>query len=107
VVELRHDVEGFVPVGQMGFDDIMHPGQYFQPGEEVPLKVIKVDPKNKRIVLSISAYLKARGDDAVREFVAAHPARDFVVPATPSGEGDDLDDADLGAGDAVETSSEE
>ncbi len=107
VVELRHDVEGFVPVGQMGFDDIVHPGQYFQANEEVPLRVIKVDPKNKRIVLSISAYLKARGDDAVREFTSAHPKRDFVIPATPSGEGDDLDDADLGAADAIESSAEE
>jgi len=72
----------------------------------VPLKVIKVDPKNKRIVLSITAYLKARGDDALRQFQDAHPKRDFVVPA-PSSEGDDIDDVDLGAGDVVETSSEE
>ncbi len=107
VVELRHDVEGFVPVGQMGFDDIIHPGQYFQAGEEVPLKVIKVDPKNKRIVLSVSAFLKAHGDDAMREFTNAHPKRDFVVPTTPSSEGDDIDDVDLGAGDAVESSTED
>lgn len=107
VVELRHDVEGFVPVGQMGFDDIVHPGQYFQPGEEVPLRVIKVDPKNKRIVLSITAYLKARGDEETQEFIVKHPKRDFVVPTAPSGEGDDIDDVDLGAGDVVETSSED
>jgi small subunit ribosomal protein S1 len=107
VVELRHDVEGFVPVGQMGFDDIVHPGQYFQPGEEVPLRVIKVDPKNKRIVLSISACLKARGDEALQSFIAQHPKRDFVVPTTPSGDGDDIDDVDLVSGDTIETSSED
>jgi small subunit ribosomal protein S1 len=107
VVELRHDVEGFVPVGQMGFDDIVHPGQYFQVNEEVPLRVIKVDPKNKRIVLSISAFLKARGEEAINDFVAKHPKRDFVVPTSPSGEGDDLDDADLGAADALEATSED
>jgi small subunit ribosomal protein S1 len=107
VVELRHDVEGFVPVGQMGFDDIVHPGQYFQINEEVPLRVIKVDPKNKRIVLSISAFLKASGDEAMSEFIAKHPQRDFVPPPTPAGEGDDLEDVDLGAVDALEATSEE
>jgi small subunit ribosomal protein S1 len=96
VVEIRHDVEGFVPVGQMGMDDILHPEQYFTANEEIPLRVIKVDPKNKRIVLSVSAYLKTRGDDEVREFVDRHPKKDIVIPA-PSSETDDVD-ADLIAG---------
>jgi small subunit ribosomal protein S1 len=34
-----------VPVRQMGFIDIVHPGQYFQPGEEVPLRVIRSIPR--------------------------------------------------------------
>jgi small subunit ribosomal protein S1 len=96
VVEIRHDVEGFVPVGQMGMDDILHPEQYFTANEEIPLRVIKVDPKNKRIVLSVSAYLKTRGDDEVREFIDRHPKKDIVIPA-PSSETDDVD-ADLIAG---------
>jgi small subunit ribosomal protein S1 len=96
VVEIRHDVEGFVPVGQMGMDDIQHPEQYFSVGEEISLRVIKVDPKNKRIVLSVSAYLKTRGEDEVRAFLDAHPKKDIVIPA-PSGDTDDVD-ADLIAG---------
>lgn len=96
VVEIRHDVEGFVPVGQMGMDDIQHPEQYFVIGEEIPLRVIKVDPKNKRIVLSVTAYLKTRGEDEVQAFMDKHPKKDIVIPV-PSGETDDVD-ADLIAG---------
>ncbi|HKW12966.1 MAG TPA: 30S ribosomal protein S1 [Candidatus Krumholzibacteria bacterium] len=96
VVEIRHDVEGFVPVGQMGMDDIQHPEQYFVVGEEIPLRVIKVDPKNKRIVLSVTAYLKTRGEDEVRTFMDKHPKKDIVIPVS-TGETDDVD-ADLIAG---------
>jgi small subunit ribosomal protein S1 len=96
VVEVRHDVEGFVPVGQMGMEDIQHPEQYFVVGEEIPLRVIKVDPKNKRIVLSVTAYLKTRGEDEVRAFMDKHPKKDIVIPVS-TGETDDVD-ADLIAG---------
>ena len=104
VVEIRHDVEGFVPVGQMGMEDIQHPEQYFAVDEEVPLRVIKVDPKNKRIVLSITAYLKTREEDEVREFMDRHPKKDIVIPA-PSADSDDVD-ADL-IDDGVEEALEE
>jgi ribosomal protein S1 len=65
-------------------------------GEEIPLRVIKVDPKNKRIVLSVTAYLKTRGEDEVRAFMDKHPKKDIVIPVS-TGETDDVD-ADLIAG---------
>lgn len=97
VVEIRHDVEGFVPVGQMGMEDIQHPEQYFVIGEEIPLRVIKVDPKNKRIVLSVTAYLKTRDEEEVGAFMEKHPKKDIVIPVS-SGDAIDDVDADLIAG---------
>jgi small subunit ribosomal protein S1 len=103
VVEIRHDVEGFVPVGQMGMEDIQHPEQYFTASEEIPLRVIKVDPKNKRIVLSVTAYLKTRGEDEVAAFMNRHPKKDIVIPAS-TGETDDVDaDMIAGAEEALES----
>jgi ribosomal protein S1 len=103
VVEIRHDVEGFVPVGQMGMEDIQHPEQYFTAGEEIPLRVIKVDPKNKRIVLSVTAYLKTRGEEEVAAFMTRHPKKDIVIPAS-TGETDDVDaDMIAGAEEALES----
>jgi ribosomal protein S1 len=77
-------------------DDILHPEQYFAISEEIPLRVIKVDPKNKRIVLSVGAYLKTRSEDEVRAFMERHPKKDIVIPP-PSAETDEVD-AELIAG---------
>lgn len=76
VVELRPDVEGFVPVGQMAKPDLKHPEDCFSDGDRLPLKVIKIDPKNKRIVLSIAAFLKGKDDDEVQGFHARFPIKE-------------------------------
>jgi small subunit ribosomal protein S1 len=76
VVELRSDVEGFVPVGQMGFEDIRHPEERYSMDDVLPLRVIKVDPKNKRIVLSVSAFLRKLSEDEVDEFMAKFPTKE-------------------------------
>jgi transcriptional accessory protein Tex/SPT6 len=79
VVELRFDVEGFVPVGQLGKPDLRHPDDAFAVDDVLPLKVIKVDPKNKRIVLSVGAYLKGVSDEELNEFHARYQIRERPV----------------------------
>ncbi|UCH82868.1 MAG: 30S ribosomal protein S1 [Candidatus Latescibacterota bacterium] len=76
VVELRPDVEGFVPLGQMAKPDLRHPEDCYALGDTLPLKVIKVDPKNKRIVLSVSAYLKGVADEELNEFHERFPIKE-------------------------------
>jgi small subunit ribosomal protein S1 len=76
VVELRPDVEGFVPVGQLGKPDLGHPEGCFDVNDKLPLKVIKIDPKNKRIVLSVSAYMRGADDDEVKSFHEKFPIRE-------------------------------
>jgi small subunit ribosomal protein S1 len=68
VVELGDELEGFVPVSQLGKEGIKKPSDYFQPGDELPLKVIRVDVPNRRIVLSVSAYLAEQEARVVEEF---------------------------------------
>lgn len=75
VVELRSDVEGFVPIGQMGKDDLKHPEDFYSVGDVLPLRVIKIDPKNKRIVLSITMYLKSLDPESVEEFHNRFPKK--------------------------------
>jgi small subunit ribosomal protein S1 len=93
VVELRSDVEGFVPVGQMGFEDMRHPEERYSVDDVLPLRVIKVDPKNKRIVLSVAAFLRKLSEDEISEFVARFPKRE-VKPQSPPGKGEDVRDDD-------------
>jgi len=71
VVELRAGVEGFVPVSHLLPDDIKKPAEYFGVGDRIPLKVIKMDPANRRIVLSVRAYM----EDATAEDLAAFNAK--------------------------------
>jgi small subunit ribosomal protein S1 len=80
VVELRNDVEGFIPIGQMGKSNIRHPEDYFAIGDVLPLRVIKIDPKNKRIVLSVSAYMKYQDEETVREFNEKFPFKEPPAP---------------------------
>lgn len=92
VVELRPDVEGFVPAGQMGFEDIQHPEEYYSVDDVLSLRVIKVDPKNKRIVLSVSAYLRSLSDEDAEAYLSRFQRKERPVTAqteTESPEGDD------------------
>ena len=89
-----------MPVSHLLPDDIKKPAEYFGVGDRIPLKVIKMDPANRRIVLSIRAYM----DDATAEDLSAFNAKFGTKrPLPPESEsdkkgrrqeGDDLD-ADL------------
>ena len=57
IVDLGEDIEGFVPFSQLGMDDIRKPTDVFQVGDELDLKIIRVDAEARRIVLSLRAYL--------------------------------------------------
>ena len=105
VVELRSDVEGFVPVGQMGKPDLKHPEECFTVGDVLPLRVIKVDPKNKRIVLSVGAYLKGVSTEELNAFHERFPVRERQVEASVGDseiEGDEPPEAEEVPGDAPE-----
>ena len=65
---------------------------------ELPLKVIKIDPQNKRIVLSVNAFFEGRPAEEIAEYREAHPRRAVAIPEVnekePVDEGiDDYDDA--------------
>ncbi|OGG05217.1 MAG: hypothetical protein A3F83_08560, partial [Candidatus Glassbacteria bacterium RIFCSPLOWO2_12_FULL_58_11] len=53
VVDLGNDVEGFVPVSQLGIrGTVNNPADVFRIEYQIGLKVIEVDPDNHRIVLA-------------------------------------------------------
>jgi small subunit ribosomal protein S1 len=81
IVEIDSELEGFVPLGHMGIPKIDKPQYYFKENEEIPLKVIKMDVENRRIVLSIAERLKDMGEETTAEFVTNHPRLEDVVAA--------------------------
>jgi small subunit ribosomal protein S1 len=58
VVDLGSDIEGFVPMSQLGIPDIQQPGDAVKEGQAVELKVLEVDPIHHRIVLAATGFPK-------------------------------------------------
>jgi small subunit ribosomal protein S1 len=54
VVDLQNDIEGFVPMSQLGVPDVHEPQQAVSLGQRVELMVLEVDPIHHRIVLSVT-----------------------------------------------------
>ncbi|MFN8654403.1 MAG: S1 RNA-binding domain-containing protein [Gemmatimonadales bacterium] len=56
VVDLGNDIEGFVPMSQLGVANLENPGDAVKEGQAVDLKVLEVDPIHHRIVLAVVGY---------------------------------------------------
>ena len=70
VVDLADDLEGFVPISHLGWENIASPGDLFAEGDEVPLKVISLDQQQRRIVLSLKDHLEDMSDEEEMNFKA-------------------------------------
>ena len=74
VVSLDDEVEGFIPSAQLSLQEVKDPSSAFNQGDEIPLQVIEIDPNQRKIVLSVNAYFKKRGQVEFDEFLTKHPA---------------------------------
>jgi small subunit ribosomal protein S1 len=78
VVNLPKDVEGFVPLSQMN-EPIKKINEIFSEGETIPLKVIRFDRQNRRIVLSVKAYFEDKERKELEDFIKQHPRKTIKV----------------------------
>jgi small subunit ribosomal protein S1 len=88
VVEIDEEVEGFVPLNQLGKKDLEKPEQAFKIDDIMDLKVIEFDPTNRRIVLSVDAYYRDRDREELEQFLAAHPTVATTMADAAGVEGD-------------------
>ncbi len=92
VVELPDDVEGFVPISHLAKEGLEKPADAFQEGDELPLKVIDFDKRNKRIVLSVKAYFDDKDAAELEEYklkyvqVQSTTIGDMIGEAAPDSE---------------------
>jgi small subunit ribosomal protein S1 len=68
-VELEESLEGFVPVSQLGRINAKKLNEVFNIGDSLPLKVLEVDPSNRRIILSVKEYFKSRDQAEYQEYL--------------------------------------
>ncbi|RMF60745.1 MAG: 30S ribosomal protein S1 [Calditrichaeota bacterium] len=72
IVNLPLGVDAFVPLNHLSKNKIKTPAEHFKVGDELPLKVIEFDKDNKRIVLSVTEYLKDKEQEVVDAYLAEH-----------------------------------
>jgi small subunit ribosomal protein S1 len=56
VVEIGGDIEGFVPMSQLGIPELHNPGDAVKEGQALDMKVLEVDPIHHRIVLAATGF---------------------------------------------------
>jgi len=57
VVDLGNDLEGFVPMSQLGTETVVeNPGDVVKEGQPLEVQVIEVDPIHHRIVVAVTSY---------------------------------------------------
>ncbi len=114
VVEIKDNVEGFVPISHMGIEGVKKVANHFEVGDERPLEVIKMDPQKKKIVLSVNAYFEGRDRSEMESFAEAHPSSgkdDDDDTSLPESDADDeygdYEDEDETAGEPAEEAESE
>ncbi|HHS51018.1 MAG TPA: 30S ribosomal protein S1, partial [candidate division Zixibacteria bacterium] len=73
-VKLPDDVEGFVPVTQLG-KEVNRPQDAFSEGDLLPLKVLEFDKNERRIVLSVNAFFDTKEQSDFDRYLGAHPMK--------------------------------
>jgi small subunit ribosomal protein S1 len=91
VVELEEDVEGFVPLSHLGRDNIKKPSDVFETGDEIPLKVMRIDPDARKILLSVRDYLADQDREEVEEYMQRYGPRKVTVGEVMAAKGESAD----------------
>lgn len=53
-VDIGNDIEGFLHVSEISWDkNVSHPDNYLNVGQEIDVKIIDIDPKNRRLRVSL------------------------------------------------------
>lgn len=73
-VELEPGIEGLIHISELSWERVSHPGEVVQPGQTVRAMVLRVDPQNRRISLS----LKALQQDPWEEFLEQYSVGSVV-----------------------------
>ncbi len=83
IVDVGEGIEGFVPLSQLGIEDLKRPNDAFEVGEELSMKVTRVDVANHRLILSVKAWLGEQDDIALAEWTSRRNQVRAQIAANP------------------------
>ena len=78
-VELAEGAEGFVPISQLGYDNIQKIEEHFAVGDKIPLRVIELNNKERRIILSVKEYLSHKEEIELEKFNKKHMRKESMT----------------------------
>jgi small subunit ribosomal protein S1 len=97
VVDIGNDIEGFVPMSQLGIPEIQNLGDAVKEGQAVDLKVLEVDPIHHRIVLAATGFPPEENPPDAKVEAKADVRADAVTDAELDAEPDAETDPDASA----------
>ncbi len=123
IVTVDDELEGFIPIGQLGLDNIQQPEEHFIEGDVLDCRITRIDLANHRMVLSVKSWLQEQDESVIADFRTRYGSRRRVVEpegeaaapgdAEPDDSGeqapaasDDAEDAGSGGSDASVASAE-
>ena len=74
IVNLEHEVEGIVPIGQIPKKDRKDLSKVIKIGEQLELKVLEVDKNDKRVILSREQAIPQEPKDEVEAYMMKQPS---------------------------------
>jgi small subunit ribosomal protein S1 len=83
IVDVGEGIEGFVPISQLGLEDLKRPNDAFEVGEELMMKVTRVDVANHRLILSVKTWLSEQDDIALAEWTSRRNSVRAKIAANP------------------------
>jgi small subunit ribosomal protein S1 len=86
VVNLGNDVEGFIPLNQLGRESVSHPSQIYKVGDQIPAEIVEFDLESRKIVLSVAEYFKDK-EPLLKEHEAVFPMKPAAEGSKPHGKG--------------------
>jgi small subunit ribosomal protein S1 len=105
IVDMDEGLEGFIPLSQLGVESLRKPADSFKPGDELDLKVTRVDTQAHRIILSSRAWL-ADQDRGTQEAFQARFKPSPTAEAAEGGEGSGESAAEASEDQGAEPSAE-
>ncbi len=76
IVDLGSDVEGFIPLKEIG-QDVKHPVMIYNEGDKTPAQVIEFDMDGRKIVLSVSEHFQGKAEE-LTAYLAEYPIKEDV-----------------------------
>ncbi len=68
IVELEEGIDGYMHISEISMEVINSPKDVLKEGEIIKAKVIRLDPENRKIGLSIRAYEKGKADTELSKY---------------------------------------